>query len=77
MLASVPTSEKRLRLQISEGKTGHLVDSVGSCAARIVELLQDPDRPRQMGEAGRERVRDRFSSLREVEDHLRLMARVT
>jgi trehalose synthase len=66
-----------IRLQIGEGETGHLVDSVESCATRIVELLRDPDRRRQMGAAGRERVRENFLSLREVEDYLRLMTRVT
>jgi hypothetical protein len=30
-----------------------------------------------MGEAARRRVRDRFLSLREVEDYLHLMSRVT
>lgn len=66
-----------IRLQIGEGETGHLVDSVDSCATRIVELLRDPDRRRQMGVAGRERVRQSFLSLREIEDYLRLMTRVT
>jgi hypothetical protein len=30
-----------------------------------------------MGRAGRERVRERFLSPREIEDYLRLMARVS
>jgi hypothetical protein len=30
-----------------------------------------------MGEAGHERARERFLSLREIEDYLRLMARVS
>lgn len=62
-----------IRLQIEEGVTGHLVDSVPACATRIVELLGDADRRRVMGEAGRERVRRRFLSLREIEDILRLI----
>lgn len=66
-----------IRLQIVDGGTGYLVDSVESCADRILTLLRDPELRQGMGAAGRERVRDRFLSLREVEDYLRLMTRVT
>ncbi len=63
-----------IRLQIVDGETGYLVDSVESCAARMVGLLRDPERCAEMGRAGRERVRERFLTLRELEDLLRLMA---
>ena len=66
-----------IRLQISEGETGYLVDSVETCAARVTDLLRDPDLGRRMGEAGRARVRERFLSLREIEDYLRLIARIS
>lgn len=62
-----------IRLQIDDGETGFLVDSVDACAERMVELLDDPDLRDRIGRAGRERVRERFLSLREVEDYLRLM----
>ena len=65
-----------IRLQIREGVDGHLVDSVPSCADRIIELLADPERRRVMGEAGRERVRERFLSLREIEDTLGLIEKL-
>jgi trehalose synthase len=65
-----------IRLQIRSGVDGYLVDDVHSCAARIVELLADPDLCREMGEAGRERVRGRFLSLREIEDTLTLIGKV-
>jgi trehalose synthase len=63
-----------IRLQVEDGVTGYLVGSVEECARRVVELLGDPDRRAEMGKAGRERVRERFLSLREVEDHLRMLA---
>jgi trehalose synthase len=66
-----------IRLQVLDGETGFLVDSVETCADRIVRLLRDPDLRRQMGAAGREHVRSHFLSLREVEDYLRLMTEVT
>jgi len=63
-----------LRLQVEEGETGFLVDTVEACAERLGDLLRDEDLRRRMGAAGRARVRDRFLSLREVEDHLRLFS---
>lgn len=63
-----------IALQIVEGETGFLVDSVDECAARVGQLLADPGLRYRMGKAGKERVRDRFLSLRELEDHLLLMA---
>jgi trehalose synthase len=62
-----------IRLQIEEGVTGHLVDGIVACADRVTELLLDPELRRAMGEAGRERARERFLSLREVEDTFRLI----
>lgn len=62
-----------IRLQIENGVTGFLVDSPETCAERIVELLDDPALGARLGRAGRERVRERFLTLRELEDYLRLM----
>jgi trehalose synthase len=65
-----------IRLQIEDGRTGFLVDSVEACADRTTALLRDPDLRERLGEAARERVRERFLVLREIEDYLRLMAKV-
>jgi trehalose synthase len=62
-----------IRLQIEDGLTGFLVDGIVACADRVTELLLDPERRRAMGEAGRERARERFLSLRELEDTFRLI----
>jgi trehalose synthase len=59
-------------LQIEDGVSGFLVDSVDSCAARLVQLVRDPDLCHRMGDAARERVRANFLCLREVEDYLML-----
>jgi trehalose synthase len=66
-----------IRLQIQEGVTGYLVNGIGECAEHVVELLLDPERGKAMGEAGRELVRARFLCLREIEDTLRLISRIT
>lgn len=48
---------------IVEGETGHLVNSGddAAMAARIVELLRNPERRREMGRRGRRVVEERFS----------------
>jgi trehalose synthase len=63
-----------LRLQVEDGTTGFLVDTVDQCAERLLELLRDPTRRDDMGRAGKARVRDRFLSVREVTDYLELLS---
>jgi trehalose synthase len=63
-----------LRLQVEDGVSGFLVDSVEQCAERMHQLLIDTELRTRMGLAGRERVRERFLTIREVEDYLRLLA---
>jgi trehalose synthase len=65
-----------IRLQIEDGVTGYLVDSVPACGERIVELLTDPEPSRAMGEVGHETVRRRFLSLREIQDTFDLIEKL-
>ncbi|MEX0990930.1 MAG: glycosyltransferase [Actinomycetota bacterium] len=62
-----------IRLQIDDGTSGYIVDSVEACADRITHLIRDPDARARIGEAAHDRVRDHFLTLRELEDYLRLM----
>jgi len=62
-----------IKLQIEDGASGFLVDSVEECARRIVELRDDRDLRDRIGHAGRERVRQRFLTVRQLEDELRLL----
>jgi trehalose synthase len=61
-----------ITLQIEDGRTGYLIESVEECAQRSIELLEAPDRAREMGEAARELIRERFLTTRELGDWLRL-----
>jgi trehalose synthase len=63
-----------IRLQIEDGASGFLVDSVETCAQRVAELIADSELRSEMGRAARERVRDRFLTPRELEDTLRMLA---
>ena len=63
-----------LRLQVEDGKTGYLVDSVEQCAEGIVKLLGDAELRTDMGRAARDRVRERFLTVRELTEYLEFLA---
>ena len=63
-------------LQLEDGCSGYLVDSVEQCAERVHELLLDPERRLAFGERGQARVRERFLLPRLIADELRLYASV-
>ncbi|NOX37388.1 MAG: glycosyltransferase [Calditrichaeota bacterium] len=59
-------------LQVIDGQTGFLVRTVDDCAARIRQLLEDPELARKMGQAGKEHVRQHFLITRHLKDYLQL-----
>jgi trehalose synthase len=63
-------------LQLQDGVGGYLVDSAEECAQRVRELLGDPSRRRELGEGGRELVRQRFLLTRLMADELCLYSSV-
>lgn len=66
-----------IRLQILEGQTGFLVDSVEQCADRIIHLLGDAETTRIMGEWAHQHVKQNFLSTRDLLDHLELFAKLS
>lgn len=63
-------------LQLDDGQSGFLVDTVEECADRVAELLAHPDLRREFGAQGQARVRERFLLPRLIADELRLYASV-
>jgi trehalose synthase len=63
-----------ITLQIEDGVSGFLVDNPEQCAERIADLLADPSLRHSIGDAAHDRVRERFLTLRELEDYLRLIS---
>ena len=59
-------------MQLTEGETGYLVDTIEECAERVEELLADPALAGRMGEAGREFVREHFLITRLLADYLKI-----
>ncbi len=61
-------------LQVQDGVSGFLVDTVEACAERTVWLLRHPEEARAFGARGREHVRRHFLLPRLIADELRLAA---
>ncbi len=61
-----------IRYQIEDGVNGFLVSSVEEAAARLVQLLKDKKLREQMGQKGKETVREQFLMIRLLEQYLEL-----
>ena len=59
-------------LQVIDGETGFLVESVEECARRALHLLRNPEEAKRMGERAREHVRKHFLITRHLRDYLEL-----
>jgi trehalose synthase len=59
-------------LQIQEGVTGYLVNSVEECTERTLELMRNPELSTAMGERGHEEVRQKFLSTANLRNYLNL-----
>jgi trehalose synthase len=59
-------------LQVEDGVSGFLVDSVEMCAQRTLEILRDPELGKQLGRTGKEHVRKEFLTPRYLRDYLRI-----
>ena len=70
----VATAVGGAREAIIEDETGYIVASGDDeqMAARIIELLRDPQRARAMGEKGKQRVAEEFSTSRHLANTLAL-----
>jgi trehalose synthase len=61
-------------LQVIDGETGFLVNSVEACGEKMLYLLEHPEESARMGAAAREHVRRNFLTTRHLADYLRLFA---
>jgi len=59
-------------LQVDNGLSGYLVDSVEQCADRMIDILKDPALGKALGRRGKEHVRKHFLTPRYLRDYLRI-----
>ncbi len=63
-------------LQVNDGETGYLVDTVDQCAARMLDILRNRDLGKSLGRRGKEHVRTHFLTPRYLRDYLRIFHEV-
>jgi trehalose synthase len=61
-------------LQVENGVSGYLVDTPERCAARCLDILQDPALGKALGRRGKEHVRKHFLSPRYLRDYLEMFS---
>jgi trehalose synthase len=62
-------------LQVQNGVSGYLVDTVDECAERSADILLDPALGKALGRRGKEHVRKHFLTPRYLRDYLRIFSR--
>jgi trehalose synthase len=63
--------------QVEDGETGLLIadpHDLAACATAIEAILADPARARAMGEAGRQRVIDRYLAIHRLREYVELLS---
>lgn len=63
-------------LQVIDGETGFLVETVAECAEKALYCLLNPQAVQRMGEAGKEHVRGHFLTTRHLRDYLNLFGQL-
>jgi trehalose synthase len=61
-----------IRYQIENGVNGFLVSNINEAAARIVQIIKNPDLRHQLGKNARESVKQKFLLIRYLEQYLDL-----
>jgi trehalose synthase len=62
-----------IRMQVIHGETGFVVNTPEGAAYRIRYFLQHPEKSMEMGEKGKEFVREKFLITRQLREYLTLM----
>ena len=61
-----------IKTQIKDKKNGFLVNTSQQAAQRIVQLIENPDLAKKLGQAAKKTVREKFLMPRLLKDHLNL-----
>lgn len=61
-----------IKIQIQDGINGFLVSNIQEGTDKCLYLLQNPDIAKKMGAAGKQLVKEKFLTTREIEDYLKL-----
>ena len=63
-------------MQIEDGVSGYLVESVDQCVERVLDVFRDPEAAVGLGKRGRESVRRQFLSTANLTNYLKLFSQL-
>ena len=66
-----------IKIQIQDGIDGFLVSNIQEATEKTLYLLQNPDIAKKMGNAGKQIVKEKFLTTREIEDYLILFNKLS
>ncbi len=66
-----------IKIQIQDGINGFLVSNIQEGTEKTLYLLQNPDIAKKMGAAGKQLVKEKFLTTREIEDYLKLFNKLS
>jgi len=66
-----------IKIQIQDGINGFLVSNIQEGTEKTLYLLQNPDIAKRMGAAGKQLVKEKFLTTREIEDYLKLFNKLS
>jgi len=61
-----------IKLQIDDGVNGFLVDTIEETAEKIIYILKNPKKAKEIGEAGHNKIKNEFLLIKHVERYLDL-----
>jgi trehalose synthase len=61
-----------IKLQIDDGVNGFLVDTIEETAEKIIYILKNPNKAKEIGEAGYIKIKNEFLLIKHVERYLDL-----
>ncbi|ABN69198.1 glycosyl transferase, group 1 [Staphylothermus marinus F1] len=65
-----------IKLQVIDGVTGHLAETVEEAAKKTIYLIKNPQKRKELGENGYKHVLKHFTIVRHIENYLDLLAKI-
>lgn len=65
-----------IKLQVIDGVTGYLVETVEEAAKKTIYLIKNPQKRKELGDNGYRHVLKNFTIVRHIENYLDLLAKM-
>ncbi|RLG88325.1 MAG: glycosyl transferase family 1 [Thermoprotei archaeon] len=65
-----------IKLQVIDGETGYLVNSIEEAARKVIYLLKNPSVRKKLGENGHRHIKENFIITKHIENYLKILKEV-